>query len=665
MHPDTVLWAPSAQQIEYANLTRFMKWLAQHHNLHFTDYTTLWRWSTEDIDAFWGALWEYFDIQASTPYTRVLGKRTMPGAEWFPGAHLNYAEHVLRNEVHGGTALMYANEYTPIKEMSWSTLAGKVRILATQLRNMGVKPGDRVVAWMPNIPETFIAMLATTAIGGIWACCSPDFGARGVLDRLAQLEPKVLFCVDGYQYGGKAFNRLNELRQITALLPSLRQVIHLPYLNPDDITLPDPRTQLLHDVLHHASVSAAEFKFEQVPFAQPLWTLFSSGTTGLPKPIIHSHGGILMEQLKNATFHFDLHRGERILFYSTSGWMLWNFLVSTTLCGAVPVLYDGSASHPQPDTLWTMAATARVQTLGSSPTYVEQMSRAGIQPKKGHDLCALRSVVLSGSPATPETIAWFYEHVKQDLWVVNGSGGTDMCTGFVGGVPIQPVRAGEIQGPSLGVAIKAFNEKGESVIDEVGELVITEPMPSMPLGFWKDDGNQRYLEAYFNQFPGMWRHGDFFKINARGGCFVLGRSDATLNRFGIRIGTAEIYRTLALQNEVADSLIINIDLPDGGFFMPLFVKLKPGVTLTPDIEASIKNRLRTEYTPRHVPDKIYQVPAIPVTITGKKMEVPIRRILMGYPADNVANLSAMANPESLDWYINYANEQTDYSLKQA
>jgi len=662
MQPGDLLWTPGPEWIRRANVTAFTEWLARERGQRFADYSALWRWSVEDLEGFWGALWDYFHIEASVPYTRVLGRRSMPGAEWFPGARLNYAQHVLRRESAGGDVLLHVSETRPLSALSWDTLGNRVRTLATELRALGVVPGDRVVAWMPNIPETMTAMLASTAIGATWACCSPDFGERGTLDRLAQLSPKVLFCIDGYRYGGKSFDRRAELRHIAANLPSLEHVVYLPYLNPDDDTLPLPNAVHWQTLLGRGAVTAAQFQYAQVPFDHPLWTLFSSGTTGLPKPIVHGHGGILLEILKNGTFHFDLHPGERVFYFTTTGWMLWNFLTGTPLTGAVPVLYDGHPAYPTPDVLWKMADEAGVVTFGASPTYVDQLSRSGIVPRERYQLSALRTVNLAGSPATPESMAWFYRNVKQDLWVANGSGGTDCCTGFVGGVPTLPVRAGEIQAPSLGVSAKAYNASGESVIDEVGELVLTEPMPSMPVRFWNDPGDRRYRETYFQEYPGIWRHGDFFRINAQGGSFVLGRSDATLNRYGIRMGTAEIYRTLGLLPQVQDALIVNLDLPDGGFFMPLFVKLAPDATLDAALETKIRDTLRREYTPRHVPDKIYQVPAIPYTLTGKKMEVPVRRILMGVAPEKAANRSAVSDPGALDFFIEYAQRQQDYRL---
>ncbi|MBV9317870.1 MAG: acetoacetate--CoA ligase [Gammaproteobacteria bacterium] len=662
MQPGELLWTPGPERIALANVTALASRLARERGRRFADYQALWRWSVEDLEGFWQALWDYFGIESSAPHTRVLGRRTMPGAEWFPGARLNYAQHVLRRESAGGDVLLHLSETRPLTALPWATLGAQVRTLATELRALGIKPGDRVVAWMPNIPETMVAMLATTAIGAIWACCSPDFGERGTLDRLAQLSPKLLFSVDGYRYGGKPFDRRSQLRDIARSLISLEHLIYLPYLEPEERSLPLASARQWHELFERPAVPAEQFEFEQVAFDHPLWTLFSSGTTGLPKPIVHGHGGILLENLKNATFHFDLRAGDRVFFYTTSGWMLWNFITSIPLTGALPVLYDGHPAYPAPDVLWKMADEAGVASFGASPTYVDQLSRSGIVPRDRYGLGQLRTINLAGSPATPESMAWFYRNVKADLWVANGSGGTDCCTGFVGGVPTLPVRAGEIQAPQLGVSVKAFNARGESVVDEVGELVLTEPMPSMPLRFWNDPEDRRYLETYFQEFPGVWRHGDFFRIDGQGRCFVLGRSDATLNRYGIRIGTAEIYRTLTLLPEVQDALIVNLDLPAGGFFMPLFVKLAAGAALDADLEARIRDTLRREYTPRHVPDRIYQVPGIPYTLTGKKMEVPVRRILMGVAPEKAANRSGVSDPSALDFFIAYARSQQDYCL---
>jgi len=658
-----LLWTPRREWIEGTHLVHYMNWLKENKGLDFKDYAGLWQWSVDELEAFWESIWEYFRVEASSPYTRVLGSKEMPGAEWFPGARLNYAQHMLRGERRGQTAVYFLSETVPLTEISWDELAGKVRILATRMREMGVTPGDRVVSFMPNIPETLMAMLATTSIGAVWSSGSPDFGTQSILDRFSQIEPKLMFCIDGYQYGGKHFDRREEVRNITASLPSLEHIVYLPYLNRDDATSSPPGAVLWDDLLDHPPIPAGDFRFEQVPFDHPLWILFSSGTTGLPKAIVHGHGGITLEHLKLLHFHRELREGDRMFFFTTTGWMMWNFLASSLLGGVIPVLYDGNPAWPEPDVLWKMVEGTGATNFGASPTYVQHMEGAGIVPRELFDLSSLQSVTLAGSPVTPETMLWMYRNVKQDLWVAPGSGGTDICSGFVEGVPILPVYAGEIQGRALGVAAYAFNDAGEAVIDEVGELVITRPMPSMPLYFWNDEGNQRYRESYFDQFPGVWRHGDFFKVNERGGCFVLGRSDATLNRFGVRIGTAEIYRSVAALDEVEDSLIVNLELPGGRFFMPMFVKLAQGVELNEELEKKIRTKLRSDYSPRHVPDKLYVVDEIPYTLTRKKMEVPVKKILMGVPVDEAANRGAMANPESLDYFEEYFRSQKDYSTE--
>jgi len=654
-----LLWEPSPQWLADANITAYVRWLSETRNLSFADYAELQQWSVDSLDDFWASIWEYFDIKSSAPYSSVLGRREMPGAEWFPGARLNYAEHIFRSATPGAPALLYASENSELGCVSWSDLERRVRSVACWLRNNGVVEGDRVAAYLTNSPEAVVAMLATTSIGAIWTAVSPDFGTPSVLDRFAQLEPKVLFYVDSYQYGGRKYQRLDDVRRIVAELPSVERLVHVPGVGaPSGEHLLNGAARW-EDAL---ATDAAGFTYAQVPFGHPLWILFSSGTTGIPKAIVHSHGGILIEQLKLISLHFNLKEGERLFFYTTLGWMMWNFLVSSMLLRIIPVLYDGNPNHPDGERLWQIVEAARANLFGASPTFVQMQQAAGIVPKDKFDLSALQSVMLAGSPVSSECMAWFYDNVKEDVWLMPGSGGTDICSGFVGGVPGPNVYAGEIQGVHLGVDAHAFNEQGESVIDEVGELVITQPMPSMPLYFWNDPGNERYRETYFDTYPGVWRHGDFFMINARGGCFVLGRSDATLNRYGIRIGTAEIYRAMEAVEEVDDSLIVNLDLPGGKFFMPMFVKLADGLTLTEAIEQKIRRTLRERYTPRHVPEKIYQVDDIPYTLTGKKMEVPVRRILMDTPLEKAANPSVMRNPDALDYFVRFAAEKADYSL---
>jgi acetoacetyl-CoA synthetase len=515
---------------------------------------------------------------------------------------------------------------------------------------------------MPNGPQATVAMLATAAIGAIWSSCSPDFGVKSVLDRYAQIRPKVMFAIDGYRYGGKDFDRRPEVREIAAGLPDLETIIYLPYLDRSNSELQvDGKIKLhLWDELVDNGHDVPDFKFESTPFEHPLWVVYSSGTTGLPKPIVHGHGGITLEMLKLSHFHFNLKPGGVMFFYSTTGWVMWNLVVSSLLSGAAAVLYDGHPALPDPDVLWRMAADTGTTFFGASPTYISMMQKNGLQPAKKYDLSRIEGILLGGSPVTPESMVWCYENINPDLWLTSQSGGTDVSSGFVGASPTLPVYAGEIQGRMLGVDVHAYNDDGEPVIDEVGELVVQQPMPSMPLYFWNDPDNQRYRESYFEVFPGKWRHGDYLKINARGGCYIYGRSDSTLNRYGVRIGTAEIYRTVEAIDGIDDSLIVCLDLSGGRFFMPLFVKLKAGQVLDKAMEARIVERLRTEYSPRHVPDKIYAVDMIPYTLTGKKMEVPVRKLLLGVPAEKAANRDSMAKPEALDYFIEFAREQRDY-----
>jgi len=658
-----LLWKPTPAQAGQTNMAKFTTWLAEQRGKRFADYASLWQWSVTDIEGFWQAMWDYFSVQSSASSDRVLAHSAMPGAHWFPGARLNYAQHVLRHERPGATALYYLTETTPLTAVGWEFFATQVRILATQLRNFGIRPGDRIAAYMPNIPQTMIAMLATTAVGAIWCCCSPDFGSRGAMDRIQQLSPKLLFCVDGYRYGGKPFDRRSEVAQLIATLPELEKIIFLPYLDPQNATLHSKTFELWDSVMNHPAISARDFQFEQVSFDHPLWVLFSSGTTGLPKALVHGHGGILLEQLKLQTFHMDFHPGERGFFFTTSGWMMWNMLASFPISDTCPVLYDGHPAYPSAGVLWKVAQDCQASFFGASPSYVDLMKKSGMVPREKFDLSHLRAVMPAGSAVSPECTAWFYNNVKKDLWVATGSGGTDCCTGFIGGVPTLPVYAGEIQARSLGVAIESFNEQGRPVIDEVGEMVIIQPLPSMPLYFWNDPGGARYRESYFEHFPGVWRHGDFLRINQRGGCFVHGRSDATLNRHGIRIGTAEIYRALATLPEIDYALVVSLDLPGAKFFMPLFVKLNPGYKLDAALEEKICTQLKLAYSPRHVPDRILQTPEIPVTLTGKKLEVAVRKILLGVAADQAANRNAMANPHALEFFTCYAKTQTDYALQ--
>lgn len=658
-----VLWQPSQEWIENTNLYAFRQWLKETRNLEFGSLFEMRHWSVDHLEDFWAAIAEYFNVEFSTPPRAVLGKKEMPGTEWFPGARLNYAQHVLRREKSGEDAIYYAKENSEIQGVSWDEFAGNVRILATQLRKLGIKPGDRVAAYMTNIPEAAMALMATTAIGAVWSSCSPDFGTHSVLDRLKQIEPKVLFCVDGYHYKGKPFNRKDEVREIIRQLPSVEKVIYLPYMNKDDNELPVEDAVFWQDMLDHPPVSADKFEYEQVDFSHPLWILFSSGTTGVPKAIVHSHGGITLEHLKLGPLHYNLKEGDRIFFFTTTGWMMWNFMITTMMAGARPILYDGNPTYPTPDTLWKLADEGKATFFGASPTLQQMQENAGIVPKDKYKLEHLQTIMLAGSPVSAECTKWFYDNVKSDLYVGPGSGGTDICSGFVGPIPGLPVKAGIIQMPHLGVDMKALDEDGNPLTNEVGEFVVAQPMPSMPLYFWNDEGNQRYRETYFDMYPGIWRQGDYFMLDEDDGCYVLGRSDATLNRYGVRIGTAEIYNSIEALPEVEDSIIVNLELPGGKFFMPLFVKLAEGAELDEALQTKIAQKLRSDYSPRHVPDKMYAIDEIPYTLTGKKMEVPVRKILLGKQVGASANKDAMSNPGSLDYFVRFLEEQQEYSLE--
>jgi len=650
------LWTPTDAFASSSRLAEFERWLAARRNLRFDDYGALWTWSVREPSAFWGALWDFFDVRSSTPYAAVVSG-TMPHARWFAGCRINFAEHLLRHEDvadPGDVAIVHLSEARPAGQMTWRELGTAVRALATRLREFGVVPGDRVVSYMPNVPETAIAMMATTAIGAIWSSAAPEFGVQTVVDRFAQIEPKVLFAADGYRFGAKAFDRREDVRAIVDALPTLERVVWLPYLDVASASSARIPSTIWADALALASVPRESFVYERVDSDHPLWILFSSGTTGLPKAIVHGHVGITIEQLKSTAFNSNLRPSSRMFFYSTTGWMMWNALVSALLQGASIVLYDGHPAAPEPDLLWRLAADTGVTNFGTSPTYVKEMQKQGLVPKTRFDVSKLETIFLAGSPATPENFKWFYENVGADLWVTSQSGGTDFCGGLVGSIPTQPVYAGEIQGRILGMDVHAWDDGGNERSNEVGELVVTSPAPSMPLAFWNDPGDERYRESYFATFPGVWRHGDYIKINDRGGCYVYGRSDATLNRFGVRIGSAEIYRCLERHAEIADSLIVCLETPNGGFYMPLFVKPAPGCVLDDAMRKKIVTYLRTECSPRHVPDEIHAVPDIPYTLSAKKMELPVRRILRGAAADTVAARDAMRNPDAIDWFVYFA-----------
>ncbi len=649
----SLLWEPSTSVREQAGLTHYMTWLAEHYDLTFATYPELWRWSVTEIEQFWESMWRYFQIKSSKPYSAVLEERTMPGAKWFVGAELNYAENVFLNMTAVRPAMLYKAEDGPTTEVSWQELYAKTRVMAQALRDLGVKRGDRVVAYMPHIPETIVGLLACASMGAVWSSCSPDFGGPSVLDRFTQIEPKVLIAVDGYTWNGKPFDRRDTVAELQASLPTLQKTILVPLITEGKDIAKLQNTVLWPDLLDTVEPSAT-LDYEQVPFDHPLWVLYSSGTTGLPKPIVQGQGGIILEHLKSLRLHLDLKPEDRFFWYTSTGWMMWNFIVGGLLNGCTIIVYNGSPAYPSMETLWQLAEETQMTYFGTAAAFVSASIKEGIQPNELYDLSRIKAVGSTGSPLSLAGFQWIYENVNRDLALESFSGGTDLCTGFVGGCRLLPIYAGELQGAALGAKVLAFDEAGESVINEVGELVITEPMPSMPLFFWNDADNQRYLESYFEMYPGIWRHGDWIKINERAGCVIYGRSDSTINRQGIRMGTSEIYQAIESLDDVLDSLIIDLELLGRESYMPLFVVLREGVTLDETLTKQIKQKVRQDISPRHVPNEIFVVDQIPYTLSGKKMEVPIRKILLGHSVKKATNPGAMRNPESLQFFVDLA-----------
>ena len=650
-----LLWQPGPELTERSAMARYMRWLAQQKGLELPDYGALWSWSVSDLDAFWASIWEFFDVQASESPAGVLGARTMPGADWFPGARLSYAEHLFRGKDDGAAAISHASELRDLQTMTWGELRALTAVLAAGLRSLGVGPGDRVVAYMPNIPETIAAFLACASIGAIWSSCSPDFGASSVVDRFAQIEPKVLLAVDGYRYGGRDFDRMDVVAALEAQMPTLEHTVVLPYLSAS------PETAHLDKPLAWPELcrrgEGAELHFEQLPFEHPLWVLYSSGTTGLPKAIVHGQGGILLEHLKKMHLHVNAGQGDRIFWFTTTGWMMWNFLVGVLLTPAQIVLYDGSPAQPDLRALWDLAERAGITCFGTSAAYIASCMKAGVEPGAGRDLSALRSVGSTGSPLSPEGFRWIYDQVGEDTWLFSTSGGTDVCTAFVGGCPLLPVYLGELQARALGAKVEAFDDAGHSLVGEVGELVITEPMPSMPVGFWNDPEGERLRESYFSTYPGIWRHGDWIELTERGTAIIYGRSDSTINRGGVRMGTSEIYRVVLGVDEIVDALVVDVPA-DSENWMPLFVVLREGAVLDERLEGEVRRRIRAECSPRHVPDELVAIDEVPRTLSGKILEVPVKRILMGAPPEQVASRDSLQNPAALDPFVAMAAKRS-------
>lgn len=658
------LWRPGADRIAGAQLTRFQAWAAQRHGAPaatpgdpLASYTALHGWSVAELERFWQAVAEWFDVRFTTPYQAVLADAGMPGASWFPGATLNYAEHALRAAEDparaADPALLYVDESHEQRPVSWAELRDQVGSVAAALRRLGVRPGDRVSGYLPNIPQATVALLATAAVGAVWTSCAPDFGARSVLDRFQQVEPVVLFTVDGYRYGGKEHDRTGTVAELRRELPSLRAVVHVPLLG-----TAAPEGTLEWDAV---AGEATAPEFEQVPFDHPLWVLYSSGTTGLPKAIVQSQGGILLEHLKQLGLHTDLGPGDRFFWFTSTGWMMWNFLVSGLLVGATVVLYDGSPGYPDTGAQWRVAERTGTTLYGTSAAYIMACRKNDVRPARDYDLSRVRCVATTGSPLPPDGFRWihdeFHREGGQDMWIASVSGGTDVCSCFAGAVPTLPVYIGELQGPCLGTDLQAWDPHGKPVTDEVGELVVTRPMPSMPIHFWNDPDGSRYRDSYFEMFPGVWRHGDWITLTSRGSVVIHGRSDSTLNRQGVRMGSADIYEAVERLPEIRESLVLGVEQPDGGYWMPLFVHLAEGAVLDDRLRDKIKHTIRDQLSPRHVPDEVIEVPGVPHTLTGKRIEVPVKRLMQGTALDKAVNPGSVDNIELLRFYERIARDR--------
>jgi acetoacetyl-CoA synthetase len=636
------LWRPPPQLVAQAEMTRLLQ------EVGAADYDALWRWSVDDVERFWRTVWERYEILADGDPTTVLASSEMPGARWFPDVALSFPEHIFRDKDPAALAIQHMSESRPLGAWTWAELRDQTARIRAGLRRMGVGRGDRVVGYLPNGPETVAAFLAVASLGAIWSCCSPDFGARTVVDRFAQIGPKVLLAVDGYRYGGTDFDRRPVVSELVAALPTLERTVRLAHLRDGD------------DGWGAAFPPTDEpLSFARVPFDHPLWVVYSSGTTGLPKAIVHGHGGPLLEHLKAWRLHHDIKPGDRVMWFTTSGWIMWNYLLGALLSPASIVLYDGSPGHPDLGVLWDLAGRAGVDIFGVGAAYLHACTKAGIDPRAGRDLSRLRAVGSTGSPLAPDAYWWVHERLGEHVWLASGSGGTDVAGAFVGGSPLMPVYPGELSARQLGVAVEAWDQHGQPLIDEVGELVVTKPMPSMPVCFWNDPGHERYRAAYFSVFPGVWRHGDWIRITARGSAVIYGRSDSTINRAGVRFGTSEIYAAALALDEVVDALVVDVPSAEatGASRMVLFVVLAPDAALTDDLIERVRRRIRGDCSPRHVPDEVIAAPDIPRTLTGKLLEIPVKNMLMGLDPATAANRDALANPAAFDWFARLAHDQ--------
>lgn len=642
-----LLYQADDSTIENSEYSRYKKWLKEKYGLEFNSHQALWEWSTTETEAFWKSIWEYGNIVHSKPYDSVLSGEKMPFFKWFQNAHLNYVDQVFRHKEQKGPAIIYKSENQKTQSITWSQLYEDVATLAKYMKSKGIQKGDRVVAYAPNIPETVISFLACASIGAIWAVASPDFGLNSVVDRFKQVEPKLLIAVNGYQYNGKVYEKLDTIQHLLEEIPSIEHCIIIQNVG-EKPALKSSNTVHWEDALKDRT---NEIESEQVEFSHPLWILYSSGTTGLPKPIVHSHGGIIVEHIKTLQIEADLGKDDRFFWFTTTGWMMWNILVSGLMTGSTIVLYDGSPSYPNLSALWAYAEEVGITVFGTSAPFIDICFKHNFQPNSYFKFPKLRTVLSTGSPLSAACFKWVYDAVKRDILLVSISGGTDVCTGFIGGNISLPVRAGILPSRSLGVKAESYDEEGNSIIGSVGELVITKPMPSMPIYFWGDKEFSRYLDSYFSNYPNVWRHGDWIQIHEDGSCIIFGRSDATINRSGVRMGTSEIYKIVESFPEILDSLVVDLEYKDRPTCLSLFIVMQEPDKLNDEFKQKICDAIRENLSPRFVPDRIHVIQEVPKTLNGKKLEVPVRKILLGMPVEKSINRDAMANPKSLDYFI--------------